>query len=126
MISLRAQLEDRERAYLALFCQGLLNGALRVELESSLSRHCWQSHDHRAVFEALAGWRAEPEALRSGLPARLTRLGFPDTDIDEYFVPAGVSIETALEWLRCELAGAPDCSAECAPVEGDPGGRGSK
>jgi hypothetical protein len=124
MISLGAQLEDRERAYLALFCQGLLNEALRVELEAFLSHHCWQSHDHRTVFEALSRWRAEPEAIRATLPARLTRLGFPDIEIDEYFAPAGVSIETALEWLREErlgekLAGGPACSTGGAPAGSD-------
>ena len=116
MISRRAQVDDRERAYLALLCQGSLNGALRLELERFLSSHCWKSHDHRAVFEAVAGWRAEPDAIRAGLPARLTRLGFPDTDIEEYFAPAGVSVETAFEWLREELAGAPDCLTGRAAV----------
>jgi hypothetical protein len=126
MISRRAQLEDRERTYLAFLCQGSLNEALRAELEASLSRHSWQSHDHRAVFDALAGWRAEPDAIRAGLPSRLTRLGFPDTDIDEYFAPAGVSIETALQWLRGESAGEPARSSERAAVEGDSRARGSK
>lgn len=126
MSSRRAQLAERERAYIALLCQGLLNQALRVELEVSLSRHCWQSHDHRAVFEALAGWRAGADAIRAGLPARLTRLGFPDTDIDEYFAPAGVSIETALEELREELAGEPAGSTGRAASEGDSRARGSK
>jgi hypothetical protein len=131
MISRRAQAGDRERAYLALICEGSLDEALRAELEASLSRHSWQSHDHRAVFEALAGWRAEPDAIRAGLPARLTRLGFPDTDIDDYFAPAGVSIETALAWLRGErlreeLSGEPADSTGRGPVEADPRGRGSK
>jgi hypothetical protein len=124
MTSRRAQLEERERAYLAFLCQGSLNEALRLELEASLSRHSWQSHDHRAVFDALAGWRAEPDAIRSSLPARLTRLGFPDTDIDEYFAPAGVSIETALQWLRGELAGEPAGSSGGAPADGDSRARG--
>jgi hypothetical protein len=122
----RAQVDDREGAYLALFCQSSLNDALRLELERSLSRHSWKSHDHRAVFEALVGWRAEPDAIRSGLPARLTRLGFPDTDIDEYFAPAGVSIETALEWLREELGGESGCSTGRAAAEGDSRSRGSE
>jgi hypothetical protein len=125
MILRRAQLEERERAYLGLLCQGSLNEALRVELEASLSRHSWQSHDHRAVFDALAGWRAGADAIRAGLPARLTRLGFPDTDIDEYFAPAGVSVETALEWLREELAGSA-CSSGGAPIDGDSCGRKSE
>jgi hypothetical protein len=92
--------EDRERTYLALICQGLLDEALRAEIEDLLARHSWESDDHRDVFQVLRWWRAEPDAIRGGLPARLTRLGFPDTDIGEYFVPPGVSVETALGWLR--------------------------
>jgi hypothetical protein len=107
MTSLRAHPEDRERMYLALLCQGLLSDGPRAELEDLLAHHSWESADHRAVFEALAGWYAVPGAIRAGLPARLTRLGFPDTDIEAYFAPAEVSVETALGWLRAET----DCRA---------------
>jgi|ERR1700735_3249936 hypothetical protein len=107
MNSLRAHLEDRERIYLALLCQGLLSDALRAEVQDLLARHPWEYADHRAVFEALSGWHVEHVAIRDGLPARLTLIGFPDTDIEFYFSPVGVSIETALGWLRAE----PDCRA---------------
>jgi hypothetical protein len=99
---------SRERIYLALLCQSRLAEPLRAELESLLFRHPWKSEDHRAVFEALARWRAEPEVIRVELAARLTRLGFPDTEIEEYFAPAGVSLETALGWLRNELSAGPE------------------
>lgn len=99
---------SRERLYLALLCQSRLAEPLRAELVSLLSRHFWSSEDHRVVFEALAGWRAGPEVVRLELAARLTRLGFPDTEIEEYFAPAGVSLETALDWLRNELAAGPE------------------
>ena len=104
----RATSASRERIYLALLCQSRLAEPLRAELESLLCHHSWKSEDHRAVFEALAGWRAEPEAIRVGLAARLTRLGFPDTEIEEYFAPAGVSLKTALGWLRHERAAGPE------------------
>jgi hypothetical protein len=104
----RATSASRERIYLALLCQSGLAEPLRAELESLLCRHSWRSEDHRAVFEALAGWRAEPAAIRAGLATRLTRLGFPDTDIEEYFAPAGVSLETAVGWLRHERAAGPE------------------
>jgi hypothetical protein len=99
---------SRERIYLALLCQSGLAEPLRAELESLLCRHSWKSEDHRAVFEALASWRAEPEVIRAELAARLTRLGFPDTEIEEYFAPAGVSLEIALDWLRHEHAAGPE------------------
>jgi hypothetical protein len=104
MNSSRAHTEHRERIYLALLCQRLLSDALRAEFEDLLARHSWESADHRAVFEALMGWHAERDAIRAGLPARLTRLGFPDTDIKAYFAPTKVSIETALGWLRADAA----------------------
>jgi hypothetical protein len=107
MNSSRDTCEDRERIYLALTCQGLVSETLRAELHALLVRYSWKSHDHRAVFDALAGWRAEPKAMRADLPSRLTRLGFPDTDIDEYFAPIGVTAETALGWLRAEIASDP-------------------
>jgi hypothetical protein len=116
MNSPAAKPDDCERIFLALLCQGSLNEFLRAELEALLSRHSWRSQDHRAVFQALAGWRVEPEAIRAGLPARLTRLGFPDTDIDEYFAPLEVSIESALGWLRAEGPGEPGL----APIERSP------
>jgi len=103
MNSSRDTCEDRERIYLALICQGLLGDSLRAEWQALLGRHLWKSHDHRAVFDALAGWRAGPVEMRADLPSRLTRLGFPDTDIDEYFAPVGVTAETALGWLRAEI-----------------------
>jgi len=108
MNSDRATSASRERIYLALLCQSRLAEPLRAGLESLLCRHSWKSEDHRAVFDALASWRAEPEVIRVELAARLTRLGFPDTEIEEYFAPAGVSLETALGWLRNELAAGPE------------------
>ena len=96
--------EDRERIYLALLCQRLLGESVRAEFQALLVRHSWQSHDHRAVFEALAGWQAGPDAIHADLPSRLTRLGFPDTDIDRYFAPVEVPAETAFAWLRAEVA----------------------
>ncbi|MGA8073994.1 MAG: hypothetical protein WB995_10985 [Candidatus Acidiferrales bacterium] len=104
----RATSASRERIYLALLCQSRLAEPLRAELESLLCRHSWKSEDHRVVFEALAGWSTEPEAIRAGLAARLTRLGFPDTEIEEYFAPAGVRLKTALGWLRHERAAGPE------------------
>jgi hypothetical protein len=104
----RATSASVERIYLALLCQSRLAEPLRAELESLLSCHSWHSEDHRVVFEALASWRAEPEVIRVELPARLTRLGFPDTEIEEYFAPAGVALDTALGWLRHESASEPE------------------
>lgn len=105
----------REQIYLALLCQHSSTAPLRAELERRLSLHSWNVADHRVVFEALAGWRAEPSTIRDGLAARLTRRGFPDVDIAEYFAPVAVSLETALLWLREDNASGP-ISPSPAPI----------
>lgn len=103
--SLRSESIHRERVWLALLCQNPADAPLRAELELLLALHSWVSADHRVVFAALAGRRSSPEAIRAELPAQLTRLGFPDVDIEDYFSPAGASVETAIGWLRQEQAG---------------------
>ena len=107
----RAGSKDYDRVYLALLCQCPAGERRRAELEDLLARHRWHSEDHRVVFEALAGWRAEPETIRDGLAARITRRGFPDIEIEAYFAPVAASLETALRRLRAELAAEPNHSA---------------
>lgn len=116
MNSRHATSERRERIFLAFLCQGLLSAAQRAEFEARLAARSWISHDHRAVFEALSSWRAEPIDIRNGLPARLTRLGFPDVAVEDYFIPPGVAIDTALGWLRSESSGEPRTS----PIKHNP------
>lgn len=95
---------NREKTCLALLCQISSTAQKRQELEMLLADYHWQSPDHHAIFDALAAWRAAPEAIRAGLPARLTRLGFPDIEIEEYFAPIELPVEAALAWLRKEIA----------------------
>jgi hypothetical protein len=104
----RADSEDYDRVYLALLCQCPAREPRRAELEALLARHSWRSADHRVVFEALSGWRADPKAIRNGLAARITRLGFPDMEIEPYFAPITEPLETALYRLREELAATPN------------------
>jgi hypothetical protein len=102
--------DSADNIYLALLCQCPAGDPRRAELEALLARHSWHSEDHRVVFEALAGWRAGPEAIRDGLAARVTRRGFPDIELEPYFAPVAESLESALSRLREDLAAAPSGS----------------
>jgi hypothetical protein len=91
---------EMEHAALAALCQRANDDPLRSELLRLLPHYSWISGDHRAVFDAIAQWKGEPAALRSDLPGRLTRLGFPDIDIELYFEP-GVELRSgAIGWFR--------------------------
>jgi hypothetical protein len=92
-----------ERTLLASLCQSGQDDPLRSQIIELLRRYNWQSGDHRAVYDALARWTADPAEIRSGIAARLTRIGFPDIDVAPYFEPAA-NPRGALEWLRERIA----------------------
>ena len=55
-----------------------------------LSSHVWQDAEHRVVFEAIQRLSSsDPQLLREQLPAQTTRMGFPDVNWENYFIPAG-------------------------------------
>lgn len=70
-----------------------------------LASHTWSDHDHQVVFEVLGDLVGRsPQPLRVWLAAALTRKGFPDVDLNPYFIPTELTIE---QLLRCvhELTG---------------------
>ena len=107
-----------ERALLASLCQSVQDDPLRSQILQLLQLYNWQSGDHRAVYDAIAGWTAEPAEIRSGIAARLTRMGFPDIDVAPYFEPAA-NFRGALEWLRERIARDPrETSCSDSPPNG--------
>ena len=107
-----------ERALLASLCQSVQDDPLRSQILQLLQLYNWQSGDHRAVYDAIAGWTAEPAEIRSGIAARLTRIGFPDIDVAPYFEPAA-NLRGALEWLRERIARDPrETSCSDSPANG--------
>jgi hypothetical protein len=107
-----------ERALLASLCQSVQDDPLRSQILQLLQLYNWQSGDHRAVYDAIAGWTAEPAEIRSGIAARLTRMGFPDIDVAPYFEPAA-NFRGALEWLRERIARDPrETSCSDSPANG--------
>lgn len=87
-------------------CVGTLQGPVRKALAPLLCDYAWQSELHHAIFDALAAVPSDdPAMLRQLLPAKLTRMGFPDIEWDELFSPQGLSRDEALAVLHRMLAG---------------------
>ena len=92
---------------LRLLCAGTSQGAVRDSLHPLLSGYPWSSTLHRAIFKAIVSIPSDdPILLRQLLPAKLTRMGFPDVEWEELFVPVSMTSEEAIESVRKLLAGA--------------------
>lgn len=92
---------------LRLLCAGTLHCAVREKLLPLLSRYPWNSTLHRAIFRAIVAIPSDdPILLRQLLPAKLTRMGFPDVEWEELFVPVSMSGDAAMELVQKLLAGA--------------------
>jgi hypothetical protein len=75
-----------ERQLLAALCSRALDHPTRAAILAALRAHRFTNPDHDVIFRALARMpSAAAEHIRETLGARLTRLGFPDIDIDPIF-----------------------------------------
>jgi len=90
-----------ERRVLRALCQGTPQGSVRATARDILRAYRWREPLHQVVFEVVLGIPTEaPEVVRTQLPARLTRKGFPDVDIEDFFMPHGLSKEEAERLIR--------------------------
>jgi hypothetical protein len=75
-----------ERRLLAALCASALDHQTRARILERLSAHTFANPDHEIIFQALAKMPpATAEHIRETLTARLTRLGFPDIDVEPIF-----------------------------------------
>lgn len=96
-----------EERLLRAICQGGLNRELREETLSRLRSYTFASVHHQVVFDCLSPLAGrEPETIRSLLPERLVRVGFPDMDIAPFFEPHGMMDDEARE-LLAKVTGRP-------------------
>ena len=96
-----------EQLTLRLLCAGTPQSPVKNELVPLLRRYRWQHQLHQIIFSAIAAVPSDdPSTLRQLLPARLTRMGFPDVELDELFVPPSLSREEAIAVVRQMTAGA--------------------
>ena len=87
-----------ERSLLRLLCQGGLDAPSRNEVIARLRSYAFQSVEHQVLFDALRGLPSDqPDLIRSLLPERLVRAGFPDFDLTPFFEPHGLSAPEARE-----------------------------
>jgi hypothetical protein len=90
-----------ERRLLAALCAPALDHQTRAEILERLAAHTFANPDHEVIFRALVKIpRATAEHIRETLRARLTRLGFPDLDVESIFElepPSAEQIRTLLQ-----------------------------
>ena len=90
-----------ERQLLAPLCVSDLDRQTRAEILECLRTHPFSEPDHEVIFQALAKMpRASARQIRETLSARLTRLGFPDIDVDPIFELEPPSAKTIKALLR--------------------------
>lgn len=75
-----------ESKVLAALVQRTHEGSIRRSACVFLSQYRWRSPAHQIIFEVLMAIPSENiETIRSQLPGRLTRMGFPDFDWEFLF-----------------------------------------
>jgi len=90
-----------ERQLLAALCQGSLDEERREELLRRLDKHTFATPDHEVVFRALRKLPTiKPERVRETLAATVTRMGFPDADLNIYFERHAPVEENLADLLR--------------------------
>lgn len=86
---------------LRVICLGTPEGSVKEIGKSLLRDYHWSNALHQAIWNALYSLPSEnPETLRQLLPARLTRLGFPDVEWEEFFAPHSLSKDEAIALMR--------------------------
>jgi hypothetical protein len=75
-----------EQQILRALCQGTPEGSVREAAREGLADYHWIEPTHQAIFNALMRLGSDnPEFIREHLPVQLTRMGFPDFDLEELF-----------------------------------------
>lgn len=99
----REQLVETERKLLAALCQGDVDADIRTAILRGFEQHKFTEPDYEVVYRALATTPAlELSDARQVLTQAVTRLGFPDLDLEGLFresVPAPSEVDTLLARL---------------------------
>jgi hypothetical protein len=92
-----------EQALLAALCQPSLKPEDRTAILQRLENHHFVDPDHEVVYRAIvAPSTAQQKNLRGALIQMVTRMGFPDIEIDGYFsaeMPSGNELQELLSQL---------------------------
>lgn len=98
-----------ERQLLAALCSPALDQPGRAGIIAALRAYTFATPDHDVIFRTLAKMpRAAIEHIRETLAARLTRLGFPDIDVNPLFElepPSAEKVNLLLRQLGASSTG---------------------
>lgn len=90
-----------EKLVLRLLCTGSPQGPVKAVLAPLLSTYRWQEQVHQVIFKAVSAIPTDdPVTIQHLLPTKLTRMGFPDIEWEEFFEPASVSKDGSIELVR--------------------------
>ncbi|HEX5413303.1 MAG TPA: hypothetical protein VFZ27_15740 [Terriglobia bacterium] len=96
---------NSEKFVLRLLCAGTSQGSVQASLIPLLRTYQWSSTLHGAIFSAILSIPSDdPALLRQLLPAKLTRMGFPDVEWHQLFAPVLISGDEAIECARKLIA----------------------
>jgi hypothetical protein len=99
--------QPSEIQVLRVLCLGTPQGSVKEIGVSLLRDYNWRNAAHKAFWDALCAVPSEnPDVLRQLLPSQLTRLGFPDVEWEELFVPHALSKEKAIDLMLRMKSGA--------------------
>jgi hypothetical protein len=99
--SVTAVQQEVEQRLLAALCAPALDDQSRAGILQRLASHEFASPDHEMIFRALANMpHASAEHIRETLGSRLTRLGFPDIDVEPIFQAESPSAEKITALLQ--------------------------
>ena len=97
--------KEIERRMLGALCMGPLSLDDRSEALRSLAHYDWILPDHRVIYEALRRSRQpNSAALREHIVAEITRLGFPDIDVEPFFNACSLTRAEIVELANALLA----------------------
>ena len=101
--------EEVERLLLGALCTGPLTLENRTDILRSLAHYNWIHPDHRVIYEALRRSRQRHSAaLREHIVAEITRLGFPDIEVEQFFHPCTLTKAEIARFANALLAAGPD------------------
>jgi hypothetical protein len=85
----------------------------RQALSESLARYRFSEPEYQVVFESVYAMSGRKEISAAGLAVHLNNRGFPDLDLEKYFVAVPQSLERALARVH-ELHSAPNADDSVA------------
>jgi hypothetical protein len=101
--------EEVERLLLGALCAGPLFPEDRSDILRSIADYNWIQPDHSVIYEALRRSRQrESPALREHIVSEITRLGFPDIEVDPFFTPCALTKAEIVGLANALLAAGPD------------------